>query len=486
MGGMLTGSPGDEARVEVETTQVAGGARVRAAIAAHDPDTAAVGFEILAEGGSAADAAVAATLASCVSESMMTGLAGGGHAIHFSAATGRVDLLDFFVAVPGIDGPPDRSEPVTVDMFFEDEPVPYDLGPGSVGVPGVAAGCGALSERFGRLPWARLVDAALRVAVEDTVVTPTQANALVMIAPAMTLNEGAAVYAPPGRLLRGGETLHQPGLVTALELLRDEGARSFYDGTIAAAMLGVLQARGSAMTEADLSTYEVLWPEPQAVPFEGGTVYGRRALSGAMDAIAALPELRGLTSAQRAVAFARVLAGSGGRGDTTNVTTVDQQGNACVVTTSLGMGSSDWLPGLDIHLNSMLGERDLITGPLVPGGRLGSMMCPTVGVDGDGLAAAAGAAGGSRIRSALLQVLSGVLFEHLPVPDAVARPRLHVDGSVVHVEPDFPADASAALAADGWTIRQWRTRHHFFGGVSVVGRRGACGEPRRDGAALVL
>ena len=61
---------------------------VNAGVAAGHPATADVGAEILADGGSAADAAVAAALASCVAETVMTGLLGGGHAIYFDAASG--------------------------------------------------------------------------------------------------------------------------------------------------------------------------------------------------------------------------------------------------------------------------------------------------------------------------------------------------------------------------------------------------------------
>ena len=72
-----------------------------AAVAAGHPATADAGLEILAAGGTAADAAVAASLASCVAETIMTGLLGGGHAIYRDAASGAVRNLDFFVSVPG-------------------------------------------------------------------------------------------------------------------------------------------------------------------------------------------------------------------------------------------------------------------------------------------------------------------------------------------------------------------------------------------------
>ena len=119
---------------------------MQAAVAAGHPATVAAGIEILEEGGSAADAAVAACLASCVAETVMTGLLGGGHAIHWD---GREALnLDCFVTVPSGTGAP----PIELAVPFGEEVVHYAIGPGTCGVPGLPAGLGALWERFGRLP----------------------------------------------------------------------------------------------------------------------------------------------------------------------------------------------------------------------------------------------------------------------------------------------------------------------------------------------
>ena len=77
-----------------------------AGVAAGHPATAAAGAEVLAAGGTAADAAVAASIASCVAETVMTGLLGGGHAIYFDEATHTARNLDCFVAVPCDGGAP--------------------------------------------------------------------------------------------------------------------------------------------------------------------------------------------------------------------------------------------------------------------------------------------------------------------------------------------------------------------------------------------
>jgi gamma-glutamyltranspeptidase / glutathione hydrolase len=157
-----------------------------------------------------------------------------------------------------------------------------------------------------------------------------------------------------------------------------------------------------------------------------------------------------------------------------------------VLTTSLGLGSGDFLPGLDLHLNSMLGEADLIRESLEPGDRMESMMAPSLAFDAEGLAFAAGAAGGTRLRSALVQVASGILDEGLEPEEAVTRPRLHPAAGLVHLEPGFPAEVPDALGAAGLEVRAWTAPHHYFGGVSVVTRGGAAGDPRRSGAAGLL
>src|SRR6187549_276395 len=99
---------------------------VQAAVAGGHPATVEAGVEILAEGGSAADAAVAASLASCVAETVMTGLLGGGHAVYYDAPTGRVRNLDCFVAVPGIGAEPGGDAALLeLDVPFGAELVHY-------------------------------------------------------------------------------------------------------------------------------------------------------------------------------------------------------------------------------------------------------------------------------------------------------------------------------------------------------------------------
>jgi gamma-glutamyltranspeptidase/glutathione hydrolase len=455
-------------------------AAMHVGVAAGHPATAEAGREILAEGGNAADAAVAACLASCVAETVMTGIAGGGHAIWWDGREARV--LDFFVTVPGLGAPQRHAELVRLEVPFGTELVHYAVGIASCAVPGVPDGLRALHEH-GRLPWTRVVEPALRLARNGVPMPPAHAACLRMLEPVLTMDAGSRIYAPGGRLLEDGDLLRQPGLVAALSALAEEGPRAFYEGSLGEALLELSAERGGLVTRSDLHTYRARWVEPREAVYAGHRVLGRDALQGVLPALARLEPLRGLDGPARAVALARALDGAETAGHTTNLVTADADGNACVVTTSLGLGSGDFLPGYDVHLNSMLGEADLVVGELVPGERMASMMSPTLALDGNGLALAIGAAGGTRLRSALVQSLAGVLDEGLAPQAAVSRPRVHPALGTAHLEPGWPAGTEEALAAAGFAVRTWPSQHHFFGGVSAIGRGGLAADPRRSGYA---
>ncbi len=449
---------------------------IRAAVAAGHPATAEAGAEILAEGGTAADAAVAMGLTSCVAETVMTGFLGGGHAIWFDGR--RAMGLDCFVAVPR-----DTGAMVDLPMTFGDETVHYAVGPGSCAVPGLPAGLAALHGAGGRLPWARVIEPALRLARAGVRMPEGHASCLAMLAPAFVTGRGAELYAPSGDLLGVDGLLEQPGLATTLECLADEGPESPYRGTLAEALLAV---DGITLVEHDLRAYAARWHDPLVEEWHGYHVHTRGGLSRVPELLGRLPRLAERPPADRVLALVSALEDAAGpETHTTNLVAVDAGGRACVLTSSLGLGAGAWTPGFDLHLNSMLGERDLVVGELVPGERMESMMAPTVVLDRNGLALAAGAAGGTRLRTALVTVLAGVLDEGLTPQEAVERPRVHPAGTI-HAEPGVDEQALRQLEQQGRTVRRWPQQHHFFGGASCVGLRGAAGDPRRSGLGIAL
>jgi gamma-glutamyltranspeptidase/glutathione hydrolase len=299
-----------------------------------------------------------------------------------------------------------------------------------------------------------------------------------MLEPVMTLREGGRMYAPGGQLLATGDRLDQPGLVAALDSLAAEGAAGAYTGTIGAALLELSGERGGVLTPNDLAGYRAQWAEPVSIEWRGRRVLTRGGLSGMPDALRRF-DRRGTIALVEALDH-----GHGPETHTTNLVTVDADGDACVLTSSLGLGSGDWLPGLDLHLNSMLGEADLLHGALAPGTRMHSMMAPTLVLDGDGLELAIGAAGGTRLRTALLTTLAGIVDDGLEPGPAIERPRIHPAGGVLNAEPGADEETLEAFESRGRTVRRWPEQHHYFGGVSAVGRAGAGADPRRSGTAL--
>jgi gamma-glutamyltranspeptidase/glutathione hydrolase len=448
---------------------------MRAGVAAGHPATAEVGVEILVEGGTAADAVVAMCLASCVAETVMSGLLAGCHAIVFDGS--RVRNLDGFAAVPSGEG-----ELLELPVAFGDELVVYSLGAASCAVPGLPAALGELWERLGRLPWSRVVEPALRLARDGVPLPEMHARSLEMLGDVFTRERGAELFVQEGRTLRAGEQLVQPGLVSALEALSEEGIESVYRGSLAESLLRV---EGIVLTADDLRNYRARWKDPVLADFHGHSVATRGGLSGVPELLPGFPRLAGLSETHRVLILVAALETEQTCGEhTTNMVAVDGQGRACVLTHSLGVGAGVWLPGFDLQLNNLLGESDIAFGDPQPRDHLESRMAPTLVFDQDGLVLAVGAAGATRLRTALLTVLAGILDEGLEAEAAVSRPRVHPTREVVDAEPGVDQAALEELESRGRTVRRWDRFHHYFGGVSCVGRRGAAGDPRRSGAAI--
>jgi gamma-glutamyltranspeptidase/glutathione hydrolase len=450
---------------------------MRPGIAAGHPATVEVGAEILADGGTAADAVVAMALASCVAETVMSGLLAGCHAIALDGS--RVMNLDGFAAVPSGHG--DLAE---LTIPFGDELVVYAIGPASCAVPGLPAALGELWERQGRLPWPRLCEPAVALARDGTRVPEMHARTLEMLGELFSLERGADLFTRDGRPLGGGDVLDQPGLVQTLECLAEEGAESVYRGTLAEALLRV---DGIVFDAADLASYRALWREPALAGYAGRRIATRGGLSGVPELLPRLPRLAGLTQSERVLALVSAFEQPADGGEhTTNMVAVDAHGRACVLTHSLGVGAGVWLPGFDTQLNNLLGEADIAFGDPSPGDHLESRMAPTLVFDGDGLELAIGSAGATRLRTALATVLAAILDEGHDAETAVELPRVHPIVDLVDAEPGVDEVALTSLEESGRTVRRWERIHHYFGGVSCVGRAGAAGDPRRSGAAQFL
>jgi gamma-glutamyltranspeptidase / glutathione hydrolase len=460
---------------------------VRPGVAAGHPSTAEAGAKILACGGNAVDAAVAMMLVSCAAETIFTGLGGGGFATVYDAASGRVRCIDFFVAVPGIGGRPSGPK-IAIEINFVGQRVPYEIGPATVAVPGVPAGALHLWRNWGRLPWLDVVEPGLQASY-GTPFPQMHASLLPRVAPAMCVGDGVEVYQrPDGSYLQAGDPLRHHDHHRAYELLI-ENPHAFYRGKYADALIASV-ADGGAISQQDLHRYRVIESAPWSARVDDFTVYARGNdlddILTTMGAVAAAVVDDPLTDPVAADSLVAALRAPDRRAETTNIVAVDEQGDGCAITTSLGLGSGVWVPGFGVHLNSMLGEGELVRESLPPGQRMGSMMSPLVALDDDGrVAAIAGAAGGSRIRPALVQVMHRML-RGTPPQEAIEAPRLNALPDLVRLESGFAPEVLDALRAAGNELAIVDHRDPYFGGVSAISALGGGADPRRSGYVVMV
>ncbi|HEY4412443.1 MAG TPA: gamma-glutamyltransferase [Gaiellaceae bacterium] len=432
---------------------------MRGAIAAGHPLTAAAGAAVLEAGGNAVDACVAAAFTSWVTESMLTGPGGGGFMLVHNGS--HTVVFDAFVAVPQ---QPMEGEllAVTVDFDGDTEQV-FHTGPGAVGVPGTALGLEAAHARFGSMPWAELAAPAAALARDGVELTPAQGylhkilDALLRHSP-----EGDAFYG--GRMLQSGEIFRLPDLAYTIDRIAAGGARTIYDDL--------------PFSAEDVESYRVIEREPVSVRYRDCTFLSNPPPSSGGRLIALGLESIGddfdIVHAMEVMDAARVASAGG----TTHISVVDARGDAASLSCSLGSGSGVVVSGTGIHLNNMLGEKDLM-GSARPGERLTSMMAPSVVLDEGRPRLVVGSAGSERLRGAILQVVANVIGRGMGVEDAVDAPRVHLADGVVYAEPGLEGDVP------------FGRKNLYFGGVSAVevradGGLAAAGDPRRGGAGMVV
>jgi gamma-glutamyltranspeptidase / glutathione hydrolase len=492
----------------------------RGCVAAGHPLTAEAGAKILREGGNAVDAAVAAVLTSFAAESPLTGFGAGGYMLVHAPEREEDVLLDFFVEVPGRGGVERGAELVPKPVYFtEEQPQVFHIGAASCGVPGTAAGLEGAVERFGSMPLSALVEPAVRAAREGVRVTARQGFFMSILDPILTdTEEGRAIYAPEGRILGEGEILRWPELAEALERFAAEGSEPFYRGEVAERVTEFVLERGGTLTAADLAAYAPIPREPVRAAFRAREVLtnpppssGGILIALALATLDHEPEISteavvdAMISAQEA-RTEEFLAGlyqeefaerflADRLGSTTHITVVDGEGRCATVTCSNGTGSGLIVPGTGVHVNNMLGEEDLNPHGFHrhdTGRRMPSMMAPTVILAGGELQAGLGSGGSNRIRSAILQVVIGIVDRELRVQAAFDAPRVHFEAGVIHAEPGIDEAAMERLARRGLEIVRWPDRNVFFGGVHAVGRDPRTGElsgggdPRRGGAVALV
>ncbi|MGQ9841818.1 MAG: gamma-glutamyltransferase family protein, partial [Anaerolineae bacterium] len=248
----------------------------RGMVAASQPLAVAAGLEILAAGGNAADAAVATAAALNVTEPTSTGIGGDCFALYFEADTGQVTALNgsgraparltlerlrregFGEGAAGVGAHNDRA----VGAHGR-APLLPPYHPYTITVPGACAGWCDLVERHGRLPLARILAPAIRLAEKGFPVAPITAYHWVRGAERQLAQApGGLELTIDGRAPRPGELFRNPGLARTLRAVAEGGKDAFYCGPIAEAIAATVQAAGGCLTVEDLAAHQSTWDEP--------------------------------------------------------------------------------------------------------------------------------------------------------------------------------------------------------------------------------
>ncbi|HVI07667.1 MAG TPA: gamma-glutamyltransferase, partial [Candidatus Binatia bacterium] len=224
------------------------------------------GAQILARGGSAIDAAIAANAVLGVTEPMMNGVGGDLFAIYWDAKTGKLYGLNASGWAP-------RSLTIEHLRAKGDHEMPGS-GIDSVTVPGAVAGWQALHERFGKLAWKDLFQSAISYADEGYPVPEVIASYWKDAADWFASDpESQRVYRINGKTPEVGQVFRNPGLAKALRLIADQGADAFYKGEIARAIINTSQSLGGTMAAPDLAEFKPEWVEPISTKYRDWTIY---------------------------------------------------------------------------------------------------------------------------------------------------------------------------------------------------------------------
>ena len=224
------------------------------------------GAQILARGGSAMDAAIAANAVLGVTEPMMNGMGGDLFLIYWDAKTGKLYGLNSSGWAP---------RKLTIDFLAQQgiASMPND-GIHTVTVPGAVEGWSKAHQRFGRLPWKELFTPAIYYAEHGYAVPELIHDFWVAEEPKMQKTEEARrVFLPGGKAPELGARFSNPDLAKTLRLVAGQGRDAFYKGPIAKAIVQTSSAFGGSMQLDDLADFSAEWVEPISIDYRGWKIY---------------------------------------------------------------------------------------------------------------------------------------------------------------------------------------------------------------------
>ncbi len=510
-------------------------------VAAGHQDTAQAATAILAEGGNAFDACLAAMFASCVAEPVLSSLGGGGFLLAYSENREPV-LYDFFAHTPSHKPHAQQLDFYPIIADFGTAQQEFHIGMGSIAVPGVVRGIFAIHRELCTLPLSVIIEPAIQLARSGVRINSFQHYISTIVAPIIeSAPEALGIHEcsnQPGKIAPEGEIVRHSALADLLVALIQEGEELFYRGELAQQLVQGCRANGGAIRLEDLAGYRVEKRTPLSLNYRGALLQTNPApsIGGTLIAFTlAILEKQVLSNTQLhsaehltnlayamqitqllrhdhkidsyldASASDQILSHESiesyhnilrdhticSRG-TTQISVADSKGNMASMTLSNGEGSGYVLPGTGIMLNNMLGEEDLN-----PRGfhqwpenkRIASMMAPTMALLPNGDMIVTGSGGSNRIRSAILQVLINLIDFNKDVTEAVETARIHLENGLLNLEDGIPPETISSLTREFTQHHLWPEKNLFFGGAHTVlrthnGDLQGKGDSRRGGVCI--
>ncbi len=482
-------------------------------------------------GGNAVDCALAAALLTMNTEPGVCALAGSAY-ITVWPANGEPLTIDGNTAIPGLGLEAGRGGRGATSLTLDyGGGITTLIGAGAVAVPGSLKAVERAWQLFGRSPWQDLFAPSIAAARDGFPLSAACHYYLGYSGEPIfgRSDDGFFALHDDNRELRpAGSLVRVPHLADSLGSIAEDGARVFYEGDLAAAMVNHVRDAGGSLTRQDLAAFVAIERPSLRVPLGdwsiasnpppavGGSVLAAMLMAcgdlqtrtWTRDALAQLVRVQraclgfrkqrlDLAADIGAEAATLLETAKNGRllsdwasASTVHTSAVDSDGLACAVTASSGYGSGEMPAGTGLWLNNCLGELELNRRGLdaAPAGdRLPSNMAPSVARNADSVVAI-GSPGADRITTALQQFLLNYLHLQMPLEDAVAHPRVHVDTS---------GDAERLMAEPGLDLPDVDIPLHvtsrigmYFGGVGVARYSPADGiavaaDPRREGGTLV-
>jgi gamma-glutamyltranspeptidase/glutathione hydrolase len=472
-----------------------------------------VGMEVLAKGGNAIDAIVAAALTAAVVAPHQTGIGGyGGHMTLALAKTGKITSIDFNSEAP---------RAAREDMFPRDRQgriagQANTFGWRAAGVPGILSGLDLALKRYGTRPFRVIVQPAIGFAREGFKFGFASITAKAGFEQLAADPASAALYTRGGHPLAAGDHYANPDLAKLLEsLAADNSAESFYRGEIGRKIAAAFQAGGGLVTADDMAAYQAREVEPLQLPWGAWTIYTATLTAGGATTLEAMRILQQLKWSEREAAatdtvqlqvealryawqdrlqylgdfqaangpLQRLLSDEHARraaGEiekavaakrplpvrapahrdegTISLSAADQHGNlvALTLTHGAGFGARVTVPGLGLTLGPGMSRFDPTPGhPNAPGPgkRPLNNMCPTIVSKNGEPGYAIGGRGGRKIPNAIGEVLLQIVARGQELSAAVAAPRLHTEGQLaLSFEKHWPAEQTKALHDRGYKV----------------------------------